>query len=87
MTTIARPASAETKWTTKSRSEVKSVTKKLPFTAASVKRAIRAAQESGLPVLGIAPDGTLILDASLAPPTVPADTPPPEEGDWNDLQV
>lgn len=37
------------------------MTKKLPFTTAGLKRAIKAAQESGLRVTGIKPDGTLVL--------------------------
>lgn len=38
------------------------MTKALPFTQASVRRAISAAQSAGLKVTGIAPDGTVLTD-------------------------
>jgi hypothetical protein len=37
------------------------VTAKLPFTEATVRRAIRAAQKAGLKVRGIRPDGTVLV--------------------------
>jgi len=47
--------------------------KKLPFTVASLARAIRGVQSAGLHVVGVKPDGTLIIGdkpidtASLVP--------------------
>jgi hypothetical protein len=38
------------------------MTRALPFTEAGLKRAIRAARNSGLQVVGIRPDGTLLLN-------------------------
>jgi hypothetical protein len=38
------------------------VTRPLPFTKARLRRAIEAAREAGLRVIGIRPDGTLIVD-------------------------
>lgn len=48
------------------------MTRPLPYTKASVRRAVAAAEYAGLRVKGIAPDGTVIVDnapnsASLAP--------------------
>jgi hypothetical protein len=40
------------------------VTKPLPFTQASVRRAIRAAQSAGLRVVGIRPDGTVLTQST-----------------------
>lgn len=59
------------------------MTSRLPFTQASVKRAIAAAQKAGLQIIGIRPDGTVMvndgekieIDVSTAlrvPPTAPA---------------
>lgn len=41
--------------------------KPLPFTQASLKRAIAAARHAGLCVTGIRPDGTLIVQDGEAP--------------------
>jgi hypothetical protein len=38
------------------------MTRALPFTKASLRRAIEAAREAGLHVTGIRPDDTLIID-------------------------
>lgn len=38
------------------------VTKPLPFTQSSLRRAIAAARKEGLTVRGIRPDGTVIVD-------------------------
>lgn len=43
------------------------MTKPLPFTQASLKRAIEAARKAGLCVTGIAADGTVLTEASTAP--------------------
>jgi hypothetical protein len=39
----------------------RAVTKPLPFTAASIARAIRGVQAAGKHVIGVRPDGTLIV--------------------------
>lgn len=50
------------------------MTKALPFTAAGLARAIKGAKQAGMHVIGVRPDGTLILGdkpvetASLVPP-------------------
>ena len=58
------------------------MTKPLPFTEASLSRAIKGVQNAGLFVIGVRPDGTLIVAdkpidaASIIPPdtqTSPAD--------------
>jgi hypothetical protein len=38
------------------------MTRPLPFTQASLKRAIEAARKAGLRVMGIRPDGTILVD-------------------------
>jgi hypothetical protein len=43
------------------------MTRALPFTQASLRRAIAAARKEGLRVRGIRPDGTLILDTGDDP--------------------
>ena len=48
------------------------MTRPLPFTQASLRRAIEAARKAGLQVTGIRPDGTLLVqDVENAPDTVP----------------
>lgn len=46
------------------------MTKPLPFTKAGLKRAIGAAQEAGLHVAGIKPDGTLVLSEEKITATI-----------------
>jgi hypothetical protein len=49
------------------------MTRVLPFTQASLRRAIEAARKAGLQVTGIRPDGTLLVqDVENAPRTVPS---------------
>lgn len=48
------------------------MSKALPFTKASIKRAVAAAREAGLSIKAIGPDGTVIVDngpdsASIVP--------------------
>lgn len=43
------------------------MTKALPYTRAGLKRAILAAREAGLYVIGMRPDGTLIFSESPTP--------------------
>jgi hypothetical protein len=52
------------------------MTRALPFTQASLKRAIKAAHKAGLHVTGIRPDGTLIVSAgdNPAPDIAPAES-------------
>lgn len=48
------------------------MTKPIPFTQAAVKRAIAAAQRSGLRVVGIKSDGTVMVDSGETPhPLIP----------------
>jgi hypothetical protein len=53
------------------------MTRALPFTVASLARAIRAVERAGLFVVGVRPDGTLIVGnkpvdlAGLVPETAP----------------
>lgn len=44
------------------------MTRALPFTQASLRRAIAAARKEGLRTTGIRADGTLIVDAGDGPP-------------------
>jgi hypothetical protein len=46
------------------------VTRALPFTQASIKRAITAARKAGLTVVGIGPDGTVLVHDRENTPTV-----------------
>jgi hypothetical protein len=41
------------------------MTRAIPFTQASLRRAIKAARDSGLRVTGIRPDGTLIVGETI----------------------
>ncbi len=43
------------------------MTARLPFTKARVNRAIEAAREAGLRVIGIRPDGTVLVQEGDAP--------------------
>ena len=43
------------------------MTTRLPFTEHSLRRAIAAARKSGLRVLGVRPDGTVIVDDGNSP--------------------
>jgi hypothetical protein len=47
------------------------VTARLPFTQASLERAITAARKAGLRVTGIRPDGTLVVQDGDAPVALP----------------
>lgn len=38
------------------------MTRAVPFTQAAIRRAIRAAEKEGLRVIGIRPDGSIILE-------------------------
>lgn len=69
------------------------MTRALPFTQASLRRAIAAARKAGLRVAGIRPDGTLILSdepcasaddglARLAPDGHPA-----APSKWDDVEA
>ncbi|MBI1202584.1 MAG: hypothetical protein GC182_08740 [Rhodopseudomonas sp.] len=69
------------------------MTRALPFTKASIRRAVEGARQAGLTVIGIAADGTVLTEDSAAnglatgtrrahTTAIPADSPV-----WNDLQV
>jgi hypothetical protein len=67
------------------------MTRALRFTEAGLKRAIRAAQHSGLQVVGIRPDGTLLLkdgdksEGSVAAASFDENT--QTRSKWSDIQV
>jgi hypothetical protein len=68
------------------------MTRVLPFTQASIRRAVRAARQVGLLVTGIRPDGTLIVqDGDKAPAGVHNDPPPGQNGapasKWEDAEA
>jgi hypothetical protein len=49
------------------------MTRVVPFTQASVRRAIAAAQKAGLEVTGIRPDGTILVTKISPQPEKPID--------------
>ena len=67
------------------------MTRALPFTQAGLQRAIRAARNAGLRVIGIRPDGTLIVNDGDSPAPEVAhfkcevDTAAPSR--WGDVQA
>ena len=67
------------------------MTRPLPFTEASLQRAIRAARKSGLRVTGIRSDGTLLVNDgdnvpdSVAPSHTDSDTTALSK--WGDVQA
>jgi hypothetical protein len=70
------------------------MTRRLPFTAASLARAIKGAEKAGKYVAGIRPDGTLLLTdgpVTLAPAGMVTHNgyPPPDAaGDrWGDVEA
>jgi hypothetical protein len=63
------------------------MTTRLPFTQAKVTRAIAAAKKAGLRVVGIRPDGTVLVQEGDAP-IVPADAErqtAPAGTSWDDV--
>jgi hypothetical protein len=59
------------------------MTRAIPFTAASLARAIKGVEQAGRFVIGVKPDGTLIvgdkpIDSSSLVPTVEEQSPVPE---------
>jgi hypothetical protein len=57
------------------------MTRTIPFTAASLARAIKGVEQAGRFVIGVKPDGTLIvgdkpIDSSSLVPTVEEQSPP-----------
>lgn len=67
------------------------MTKALPFTEASLRRAIKAARKEGLSVTGIRYDGTLLLRAGDGPTEPLEDRTMPPDNDqssrWGDVQA
>ena len=64
------------------------MTRALPFTEAGLKRAIRAAQHSGLQVVGIRPDGTLLGDKSEGSvAAASSDENTETRSKWSDIQA
>jgi hypothetical protein len=65
------------------------MTARLPFTKASMRKRIAAAQEMGLRVTGIAPDGTVQVENRRKPVQSPdghVQTAPSSEG-WEDVEA
>lgn len=65
------------------------MTRPLPFTQASLRRAIAAARKEGLRIAGIRPDGTLILgDGAEAPlADIGPDGQPLAPSKWEDVEA
>lgn len=68
------------------------MTRALPFTQASVRRAVRAARQVGLRVTGIMADGTILVqDGDKAPADVHNDASPGQTGEpaskWEDAEA
>jgi hypothetical protein len=69
------------------------MTRALPFTQASVRRAVRAARQVGLRVTGIRLDGTIMVQdgEDKAPADVPNNAPPSQAGQpaskWDDAEA
>lgn len=65
------------------------MTRALPFTQASVTRAVKAARRAGLRVTGISAAGTVLVAEGpepLAPPDDPGQTAPPPSK-WGNVQA
>ena len=62
------------------------MTRALPFTQAKVTRAISAARKAGLRVIGIRPDGTVLVQEADAPivPAEAARQDAPSGTSWDD---
>lgn len=65
------------------------MTARLPFTQASVRRAVKAARKEGLYVLGIRPDGTVIVGDKPAAgiPATPQTPDNAESSKWEDIEA
>lgn len=63
------------------------MSKALPFTENSIKRAIKGVEKAGLYVVGIRPDGTIIVstDPIEAADFIPADT--AQESKWANFRA
>jgi hypothetical protein len=64
------------------------MTRSLPFTQASLRRAIEAVRKSGLRVIGIRPDGTVIVQEAtdvVADPLSNEQTQPASR--WEDIET
>jgi hypothetical protein len=66
------------------------MTKPLPFTKASLKRAIGAAREMGLRVTGIRTDGTVLVDEVAVAPAgrvTQSELPPADAEQWGHVEA
>lgn len=64
------------------------MTARSSFTEASLRRAITAARRAGLRVVGIRPDGTVIVDEGQGEhPLVPVDVIQPPASKWEDAEA
>lgn len=67
------------------------MTRPLPFTEASIRRAVSAARKAGLRVVGIQPDGTLMVQDGENPANPLSDSPVPlqasQTSKWEDAEA
>ena len=63
------------------------MTTRLPFTRASIKRAIAAVRESGLFVTGIRSDGTIMVSDKPEPQQSDVVISQPQDSKWSHLEV
>ena len=65
------------------------MTKPLPFTQASIRRAVKAARKEGLHVLGIRSDGTVIVgdNPNIGIPVAPSSTENAPPSKWEDVEA
>lgn len=68
------------------------MTKPLPFTEASIRRAVSAARKAGLRVVAIQPDGTVVVEdgddgATPLPPAEDVGQIPPSSSKWEDAEA
>lgn len=65
------------------------MTKPLPFTQASIRRAVKAARKEGLHVLGIRPDGTVIVgdNPNIGVPALPPTVNNGASSKWDDIEA
>jgi hypothetical protein len=62
------------------------MTRALPFTEQSLRRAIAAARKEGLQVTGIRPDGTILV-ANTSPHNEKLDVNPPDAARWSEVEA
>ncbi len=68
------------------------MTKRAAFTEAAIRRAIKSAKKEGLRIVGIKPDGTILVDATgagIAPQqgSSQTDLPPQDSEAWGEVEA